>query len=86
MHTAIVIALGFGLLAACAAIGRVMGGSAGFTRAMLIFLPLWFAAAGINMALGVKRAGYSVAEELPIFLLVFAIPAAAALLLLWRIR
>jgi len=86
MHTAIVIALGFGLLAACGAIGRVMGGAAGFTRAMLVFLPLWLVVAAINMTLGVKRAGYSWSDELPIFLLVFAIPAAAALLLWWRIR
>jgi hypothetical protein len=86
MHTAIVIALGFGLLAACAAIGRVMGGATGFSRAMLVFLPLWLAGAGINMALGVKRAGYSVADELPIFVPVFAIPAAAALLMWLRIR
>ena len=86
MHTAIVIALGFGLLVACGAIGRVIGGSTGFTRAMLVFLPLWLVAAAINMSLGVKRAGYSWSDELPIFLLVFAIPAAAALLLWWRIR
>jgi hypothetical protein len=86
MHTAIVIAFGFGLLAACAAIGQVMGGGAGFSRAMLAFLPLWLVGAAINVALGVKRAGYSVAEELPVFLLVFAVPAAAALLLWWRIR
>ena len=86
MHTAIVIALGFGLLAACAAIGRVMGGAIGFSRAMLVFLPLWLVGAGINMALGVKTAGYSVSDEFPIFLLVFAVPAVAALLLWWRIR
>jgi hypothetical protein len=78
MHTAIVIGLGFGLLAACAAVGRVMGGAAGFSRAMLVFLPLWLVGAAINMALGVKKAGYSVADEFPIFLLVFAVPRGAA--------
>jgi hypothetical protein len=31
------------------------------------------------MYLGIKRAGYSFAEEAPIFLLVFAVPAAVAL-------
>ena len=36
------------------------------------------------MWIGVTRAGYSVAEEAPIFLLVFAVPAAMALLVLWR--
>ena len=32
---------------------------------------------------GVARAGYSVAEELPIFLLIFAVPSRGALLLNW---
>jgi hypothetical protein len=86
MHTAIVVALGFGLLAACGAVGRVMGGAAGFHRAMLVFLPLWLIGAAVNMAMGVKKAGYSVAEEFPIFLVVFAIPAAVAMVLWWRIR
>jgi hypothetical protein len=31
----------------------------------------------------VTRAGYSVAEEAPIFLVVFAVPAAVALLVAW---
>jgi len=30
--------------------------------------------------------GYSVAEEIPFFLLVFAVPAAVAILLAWRFR
>jgi hypothetical protein len=30
------------------------------------------------------EAGYTVAEEAPIFLLVFAVPAAVALLLVWK--
>jgi hypothetical protein len=38
------------------------------------------------MYVGVKRAGYSVAEEAPVFLVVFAIPAAAALLAWWKLR
>ncbi len=36
------------------------------------------------MYLGVRQAGYSVREELPIFLLIFLVPAAAALLLRWK--
>jgi hypothetical protein len=35
--------------------------------ALLVFLPVWFLGAGINMYLGVRRAGYSVADEAPIF-------------------
>jgi hypothetical protein len=41
--------------------------------------------AGINMYIGVARAGYSVAEEAPIFPLVFAVPATVAALLAWNL-
>ena len=52
--------------------------------AALWFVPAWFVGAGINMAVGVIEAGYSVAEELPIFLLVFAVPAAVAGIVWWK--
>jgi len=35
------------------------------------------------MWVGVSKAGYSVAEEAPIFLIVFAVPAAVGLAVLW---
>jgi hypothetical protein len=54
--------------------------------ASLVFLPLWLGGKGINMYLGVKKAGYSVADEAPIFLTVFTIPAAVALMVWWRLR
>jgi len=38
------------------------------------------ALAAANMWIGVSQAGYSFQEELPIFLLIFLLPAAAALL------
>jgi len=47
-------------------------------------LTLWLAATGANMWIGVSRAGYSVSGELPILLLLFAVPAAAAVLVRWR--
>jgi hypothetical protein len=37
------------------------------------------------MWLGVSKAGYSVAEEAPAFVMVFGIPAAIALLVYWRV-
>jgi hypothetical protein len=86
MHTVIVLAVGFGLLGLCAFAGYVVGEAAGVTRAALIFLPLWLVGAGINMYIGVKRAGYSVADEAPIFLVIFAIPAAVALFVWWKFR
>ena len=86
MHTIIVVAGGFGLLALCAILGRLLVGPSGIATAALVFLPLWFVGAGINMYIGVKSAGYSVADEAPIFVVVFAIPAAAALFTWWKFR
>jgi hypothetical protein len=39
-----------------------------------------------NLWFGVTRAGYTLREELPIFLLIFAIPAVLAVLVRWKIR
>lgn len=52
--------------------------------AVALGLALWLAATGANMWLGVSKAGYSVADELPILLLLFAVPAAVAVLVRWR--
>ena len=76
MHTVKVIAAGLVLLALCIVIGRAAGAR--------LFLPLWLIAAGVNMWFGVSRAGYSVVEEVPAFLMVFGVPAVVALLALWR--
>jgi hypothetical protein len=85
MHTLKVIAGGFILLAVCLLIGRLAGGPSaeGVAGAAKVFIPLWLLLAGVNLWIGVTRAGYTVAEEAPIFLVVFALPAAAALLLVW---
>lgn len=64
----------------------MLGGASGIGSAALAFLPLWFIGAGINMYIGVRQAGYSVADEAPIFLVVFAIPAAAALSVWWKVH
>jgi hypothetical protein len=78
MHTIMVIAWGLVLLGLFLLVGRLAGGLA--ARAALWFLPGWLLVAAINMWIGVSRAGYSVAAEAPIFLVVFAVPAAVALL------
>ena len=85
MHTLKVIAGGFILLAVSLLIGRLVGGTpaAGVAGAAKLFIPLWLVLAGVNLWIGVTRAGYTVADEAPIFLVVFAVPAAAALLLVW---
>jgi hypothetical protein len=86
MHTVIVIASGFVLLGLCVFGGHWLGGTAGIAVGALVFLPLWLIGAGINLVVGVRQAGYTVAEEAPIFLVVFAIPAAVALCTWWKFR
>jgi len=82
MHTVMVIGGGLALLGLAALVGKSTRLGAG--KALLWFIPVWLACAAINMWIGVSRAGYSIAQELPIFLLVFAAPTIAALLLYWR--
>jgi len=88
MHTILVIGAGFVLLGICLLLGRLVGAtpSSRLAAGALAFLPVWLAAAGANMWIGVRRAGYSVAEEAPVFVIVFAVPAAVALLAWWRLR
>lgn len=66
-----------------AAWGR-RGRAAGLARTAAWFLPVWLPGAVLNMHIGVSRAGYAVRDEGPVFLLVFAVPAALALTLWWR--
>ena len=83
MITGGLVLLGIFLLA-----GRLVSAGtpvAGMVSAARWFIPVWLVGAGINMYIGVARAGYSVAEEAPIFLLVFAVPAAVAALIAWTL-
>jgi hypothetical protein len=82
LHTIKILLVGFVLLGAFALIGRALGNG---SRAALYFLPAWLVCAGINLWYGVNKAGYSIGDEAPVFLLVFAIPAAAALLTWWKL-
>jgi len=85
MHTVIVLCGGAALLVACLLLGHAFGGTMqGSARGALAFIPLWLIVAAVNLWIGVSRGGYSVAEETPIFLLVFAVPAAAAALAWWK--
>jgi hypothetical protein len=86
MRTALIILGGFVLLGVFVLVARLAGGDAA-DKAMVIatqvFIPVWLALAGINMWVGVGK-GYAVAVELPIFLLIFALPAAAAAFIWWK--
>lgn len=83
MRTLLFLASGFLLLAAVLLLGRLF--SSNYPNATLVatsaYIALWLVIAGANMWVGVAKAGYSAAEELPIFLLIFGLPAAAAVVL-----
>ena len=87
MRTLLFLVAGLLLLAAVLLLAKLF--SSHYPDAMrlatIAYVALWFIIAGANMWLGVARAGYSAAEELPIFLLIFGAPAAVAALLKWRL-
>jgi hypothetical protein len=86
MRSVIIIAGGLAVLGLFALVAwRFGGGAQAVVTAAKIFIPVWLVAALINMWIGVSRAGYSVAEELPIFLAIFAIPAVVAAFVWWKL-
>jgi len=87
MHTLMVLTGGFVLLFFCQLVARAVGGPGvgPMIKAMKLFIPIWFVAAAINMWIGISHAGYTVMQELPIFLVIFGVPAAAAVWTLWRL-
>jgi len=85
MRTVVIIAAGLVIFGTFALIGSRLGGGIQFlATAAKIFIPLWLVAALVNLWLGVSRAGYSVAEEFPIFLAIFFVPAAVAAFAWWK--
>lgn len=86
MHTVKVIGAGVGLLGLCVLVGRGSGGRQGMAKGATVFLPLWLLGSGVNMFVGVKKAGYTVADELPVAAGVFGGPALVALGLWWKLQ
>jgi len=87
MRTALFIVSGLLLLGAALLLGKLFSThypGATFV-ATVAYVALWLIIVGINMWVGVAKAGYSVTEELPIFLLIFSVPAALAILLKWKV-
>jgi hypothetical protein len=86
MHVLMVMGGGLILLGVFILFGWLWGASAaGMALAARVFVPVWLLVAGVNMWVGVSHAGYSVREEFPILLLVFAVPAIAAAVAVWRL-
>ena len=71
-HTVWVILGGLGLLACVFAFAALWNWS--FRRVLPLFAGIWAIAAGINLWVGVAHAGYTFAQEAPIFVVVFAVP------------
>jgi len=84
VRTAIIIAIGLLVLAVFVLLPRLAGRPEWSATGAKIFIALWLAAALVNLWIGVSRAGYTVLEELPIFLLIFALPAALAAYVWWK--
>jgi hypothetical protein len=86
MHTLNVISGVILLLGVSLLLGRWIGGAAATVIATTIkyFLVLWLVATLVNMWVGVSQAGYSIKDEAPVALLVFAVPALVAIAIWWR--
>ena len=87
MRSIVIIVGGLLLLGLFVLFGRWLGGGThpSMVTAAKMFLPVWLGLALVNMWIGVSRAGYSVMEELPIFLVIFAIPGIAAAFIWWML-
>jgi hypothetical protein len=84
MRTLLIILGGFLLLGLCLQAGRWLSGTGAKALGVRFFLPLWFAVAAWNMYFGVEHAGYGFRDELPVFLVIFGLPALAAGALWWK--
>jgi hypothetical protein len=87
MRTLFFLLVGFLLLTASVILGKLFSSNySGATfAATVIFVALWLGISGVNLWVGVAKAGYSLNEEFPIFLLIFGVPTIVAILLKWRI-
>ena len=86
MRTVIFILGGLVLWAVCLGVAKLAasGSTSSMTTATTAFVAIWFVAAASNMWIGVSQAGYSIQEELPIFLLIFLLPVAVAVFVKWK--
>jgi hypothetical protein len=86
MRTALFLASGLLLMASLLILARLFSQHlpSAPNWALALGLSVWLVVTGANTWIGVSKAGYSLAEELPILLLLFVVPVAAAVLVRWR--
>lgn len=86
MHMVMTIIGGAVSLAVFLLFGWLWGGNAGaMATAAKLFVVVWLAIAATNMWVGVAKAGYRIQDESVIFLVVFGLPVAGAVLAIWRL-
>lgn len=86
MHVTMVIAGGVLSLGVFLLFGRLWGGDVfGAATAAKLFVPVWLAVSVVNLWFGVASAGYTLRQELPILVLVLAVPTALAVLAAWQL-
>jgi hypothetical protein len=87
MRTALIILGGFVAWGIFVAGAKMSGNSSrAIGAATIAFVVGWFLVAAVNMYFGVARAGYAFREELPIFLVIFLVPAIVAMVALRWLR
>lgn len=85
MHMLMVILGGIVLLGVFLLFGHLWGATTpALGTAAKVFIPVWLAVSVANLWVGVNKAGYSVGQELPVLLVVFAVPAVAAAIAIWQ--
>ena len=87
MRTLLSLLAGFLLVGASSILGKLFlePFAEAITWATNLFIVVWLALAAANLVAGAARAGYTIAEELPIFLLIFGLPVFCILLLRWKV-
>lgn len=80
MRTAIIILSGLAIWAVSFLLARRFGkpGGSALEDTTLAFITIWFLASATNMWIGITQASYSFREELPVFAVIFGLPAAVA--------
>jgi hypothetical protein len=86
VRTLIFLLAGFAVWGVCLGIAKLVASAnaSSMTIATAVFAAIWFVVAAANMWMGVSQAGYSFQEELPIFLLIFLLPVAVAVIVNWK--
>ncbi len=85
MHMLMVIVGGIVLLGVFLLFGQLWSGAApALATAAKLFIPVWLVVSVANLWVGVNKAGYTVAQELPILAVVFVVPAAVAMITIWQ--